>query len=122
MSKQLFAACAAPAQPTLKLNTCLPLLHPPQLAGAKGKPRRSFLLASLFNTGSMWGLTGAAADAPAPLLAAALTDRGADVASPPAGAALRQPEGGAALPVGGLPAGFFGGRVSAAGGLGGRFK
>lgn len=82
----------------------------------KGTPRRSFVLAALLNTEAMWGLTGRSKDAPTPLLAATLADRGAAVATPRAGAALQQPDGGAPLPVGRLPEGFFAGRAALAGG------
>jgi hypothetical protein len=61
----------------------------------------------------MWGFTSdrTVASKVTPLLAAALADRGAAVATPAAGSSLLQPEGAPALPAGGLPAGFFAGKV-----------
>lgn len=73
------------------------------------------LLVTLFNTGAVWGVTsdaGVTGPGVTPFLAAAVVDRGGAAAAPSDAAMLPQPEGAAPLPAGGLPAGFWSGRVS----------
>jgi hypothetical protein len=83
-----------------------------QVASSKPRPRGSFLLVSVVNTGAMWGFTGDAGQV-TPFMAASRVFRG-DVLLPPraANASASAAGAGEAAPEARLPPGFWSGRVS----------
>jgi hypothetical protein len=91
------------------------LHHLQHIGPDSSRPRDSFTLLSILNTGALWQFAGAAATSPACFLAAALVPRGRDAAVS-SRVMLQQPEGGSLLHAGGTkPAGFWSGAVSQTG-------
>lgn len=81
------------------------------------KPRDSFTLVSLLNTGALWQFAGTSETSPTPFLAATLVDRGMHLPVS-SEVKLQQPEGGSQLHAGGTtPPGFWSGSVSDWGGM-----